>query len=229
MAETLTVSHRWLRDDAMALLLSEASCDFGMLNQTPDPQKARALVAGLCLIRMSDNFRFAFEKELDTLRHTPGWGPFYSWMIMTKFQVTENPDEYPFSLTDREFDYYATKEFSGKIGDVQGIYKPPNFYTALGQDIGTFFISVGVGMAATALIPEAAGVAALSRTVLGTAAAKAAASSGPTFGVTTTRSAVSGFATGLASRLLPGNTWAAARSNRLWPRYLAEYNRRLLR
>ncbi|MEC4594819.1 hypothetical protein VPG91_27735 [Nitrospirillum amazonense] len=214
MAETLTLSHRWLRDDAMALLLSEASCDFGMLNQTPDPQKARALVAGLCLIRMSDNFRFAFEKELDTLRHTPGWGPFYSWMIMTKFQVSENPDEYPFSLTDREFDYYATKEFGGKIGDTQGIYKPPNFYTALGQDVASFFFGVVVGMAATAFIPEVAG---------------AAAFGGAAFGTTAARAAVSSLAGSVTSRLMPGNSWAAARAGRLWPRYLAEYNRRMLR
>ncbi|TWB46624.1 hypothetical protein [Nitrospirillum viridazoti] len=214
MAETLTVSHRWLRDDAMALLLSEASCDFGMLNQTPDPQKARALVAGLCLIRMSDNFRFAFEKELDTLRHTLGWGPFYSWMIMTKFQVTENPDEYPFSLTDREFGYYATKEFSGKIGDVQGIYKPPNFYNALAQDIVSFSFGVGVGMIATAFIPEAAGAAALS---------------GAAFGTTAARAAVSSLAGTVTSHLMPGNSWAAARAGRLWPRYLSEYNRRMLR
>lgn len=69
MADTVTVDHRWLRDDAMASLLSEAMCDFALLDQTPDPQKARALVAGLCLVRMSDTFRFAFEKSLDALRH----------------------------------------------------------------------------------------------------------------------------------------------------------------
>ncbi|MDE1149057.1 MAG: hypothetical protein PW843_21025 [Azospirillaceae bacterium] len=67
MADIVTLNHRWLQDDAMGLLLNEAMCDFALLNQTPSPQSARALVAGLCLIRMSDSFRFAFEKELDAL------------------------------------------------------------------------------------------------------------------------------------------------------------------
>ncbi|TWB22018.1 hypothetical protein FBZ89_104266 [Nitrospirillum amazonense] len=214
MADTVTVNHRWLRDDALALLLNEANCDMALLNQTSDPQRARILVAGLCLIRRSDTFRQAFEKELDGLRHKPGWGPFYSWMIMTKFQVTQDPDEWPFALTDREFDYYATKNFGGKMPDIQGIYNPPSFYSALAQDIFAVGAGVVVGAVATTILPEVAGAAALSGAALSTATARAT--------VSTALGAIT-------SHLMPGGAWEAARLGRLWPRYMNEYNRRMMR
>ncbi|MDE1147041.1 MAG: hypothetical protein PW843_10545 [Azospirillaceae bacterium] len=133
---------------------------------------------------------------------------------MTKFQVTENPDEYPFALTDREFDYYATKNFGGKIPDVQGIYKPPSFYTALAQDVGVIIMGTAVGVFLPALIPEAAGAAALGA---------------PAFATAASRAVVSSAITSAAGHLLPGNAWDAARQGRLWPRYCTEFSRRLLR
>ena len=165
------------------------------------------------MFRHDPNIKAQLERELTANRAALG-GPFTAWITSLKFQSSDNPEEFPFCLNEKEFAFYATKFFSGEIKNIEGIYKPPSFYSALGVSIVKFGFGIIAGAVAISTIPEEAGAAALSAPALATAGGRQ------------TITAVSGFA---ADKLLPGGLKPEQdRDRRLWPKYLADYHRRLL-
>ena len=209
------LNHRWLQDDVVKLQLQEVGGNLGMIGSTADPQQIRKWFVALTIFRQKADVKRALEDQLSAARKRLDISALVQWIISLKFQCEDSPGEFPFCLDEREFAYYANKEFGGEIRNIVGIYKPPSFYKALAQDIFGFGFGfgVGAGVVATAAIPEEAGAAALSLPVLATAGARAA---------------VSATAGAVTSRLMPGGAFDASRKRRLWPRYLTDYQRRTL-
>ncbi len=71
---------------------------------------------------------------MEAYRNRQRFKPFITWLITLKFQVEDDPPSFPFCLNEKEFDYYSTQNFGGKIEDIKGFYKPPSFYRALAVD-----------------------------------------------------------------------------------------------
>ncbi len=205
---------RWLRNDAVALQLSEVGWTLPMLARAPDPDLVRRWFVTLCLFRHDPHLKAAFERDLMQHGAARG-GPYTGWITSLKFQCTATPEEFPFCLNEKEFAFYSNKFFGGKIGDIEGIYKPPSFYSALGASLIKFGVGVVAGAFAIAAVPEEAGAGALSAPFLATAGGRAAISA--TVGAA-------------ADRLIPGGlTPESGRDRRLWPRYVADAQRRQLR
>ena len=127
--------------------------------------------------------------------------------------MTKTPDRYPFCLTDREFRYYGRTYFGDTIPNLDGIYHPPSFFRALLEDIGGVRVGVLVARFLPVLIPQGAG---------------AAAAISPSLAVAGSRAEVGAAVGGLTAHLLPGGSWDAANKAILWPRYQADYYRRLM-
>ena len=198
---------RWLQDDAIALQLQEVRAIPSMLS---DDQERRWFVA-LCLFRADKAIKARLQHELAATKRLT---PFYTWFVSLMFGIEDDPAAYPFSLSEREFAYYATTTFGGKMGDIEGIYHPPNFYKALAGDTVGIVLGAAAGAALPFLIPEAAGATALSLPGLATASGRSASGAAIGSGV---------------SHLIPGGSWDAARKSTLWPRYQLDYKRRSLK
>ena len=210
-----TIPSPWLSDAAINLQIQEVNGLPSMLALTPDKERVHAWFGMLCILRADPAIKRALDDELAAYRHKPGWTPVVSWLTLLKLGIADAPQDYPFSLNEREFAMYATQHFGGRMEDVSGIYKPPNFYKALFHDV---FALVAGGMAGAMLaasVPEwaAAGAAA---SMVAKAAPRAARSVGTMLGSWT------------AQDLLPGGTMSALRKDVLWRRYSLDLQRREL-
>lgn len=205
--------HRWLQDDAVKLQVQEVLGSWDLFQFAPDPMKARALFVGLCFIRLSHDFRCALDDEVEKLRHQPNWITFTSWWTMRQYDVIRHPEDYPFALTDDEFDDYSIKNFGGQFPYIRSTYHPPNFYRALLGDIISLVIAAGASRFADVVIPRIAGVGSLAEAGWAGAAVKQGAK-------------VAGGAA--AQKLFPGGSWDASKKDMIFPRYVLESNRRVL-
>ncbi len=202
----------WLSDRAVDLQLQKVHMNIGVLNSTPDPSQSRRLFVWLNVFRADPRVRSALEDELTIYRNKLNYTPFIAWLTSLKFQIDDDPSAFPFALNEKEFAYYAQQNFGGQIGDIEDIYKPPNFYAALLQDLGLIAAGSGAAIFLPALIPVWAG-------------AGEVAAAGVSFARTAAGTAV-GY--GLA-HILPGGSWDAAKKDRLWRRYTLDFERRSLK
>ena len=203
----MALPSRWLQDDAINLQLREVNAIPSMLNDNQE----RRLFAGLCLFRADKRIKAQLQQDLTTLKR---FTPFHICFSSLLFAIEDDPAAYPFSLSEREFSYYANTIFGGKLGDIEGIYHPPGFYVALVQDIVSLVVAPVIGALAVAALPEATSASALSLPALATASGRAA---------------IGGAMGSVVSHLMPGGSWDAGRKNRLWPRYEVDFKRRSLK
>ena len=203
---------RWMQDDAFALQLKEAGGNAALFGSLPDPRRARAWLVALCLYRFDDKLRDVIRRDLEFYGRTPGGIPIVQFFFGVMADIASDPSEYPFCLSEREFAYYSKQNFGDTIENVEGIYKPPNFYVALMQDIGSAGFGVVLGAAVGVMLPETAAGAGL----VGT------------FSPALAKTMLMGIGSATLNHLMPGGSWDAAKKNRLWPRYELDYKRRLL-
>ncbi|HTH95965.1 MAG TPA: hypothetical protein VL574_01035 [Stellaceae bacterium] len=130
-----------------------------------------------------------------------------------KTQVTTNSADYPFSLSDDEFEYLSTQYFKGRIQVARSLYKPPSFYKLLASNISTILIGAVAASVAIAAAPEVTGASIFSL---------------PALGVAGTRSAITAVSGAIGNALLPSVSVSDYIVGRKWPHYLAEWQRRQL-
>lgn len=97
---------------------------------------------------------------------------------------------------------------------INGVYHAPDFYKALAEDLAGLVVGAAVAVCLPTFVPGAANASATSAAGLATAGGHAV---------------VGGAVNNGLSYIMPGGLWDAVEKNILWPRYLADYQRRLLR
>lgn len=210
MATTTGVRIGWLRDDAVRLLLREAGGNGFILSTTPDPARARSLLVGLTLFRFDGSLKRKMQKDLTDLRWKPGWTPFAGWLTITMLTAERDPESWPFCQSEREFAYYAGKNFGGELGAIEGIYHPPSFYGTLARNAFGVVFGVAAATTAVSLFPEAVvGAAAVAKLAPAVARGYATAAAGV-----------------VSSHFLSGDPIDAYEKQTLYPRYEADYQRR---
>lgn len=205
----MATPHRWLQDDAVKLQLSEVHATLDMLDE-----RTRPIFVALTGYRFDPERKKLATSGLEAMQKEQKFSPAGTWLLSLVSKLQFSPEDYPFCLNDDEFEYYTRTNFGDKMPAIKNIYHPPNFYKALAEDLATLIIGGAVAVYLPALVPGAANVSATSASGLATAGGRAV---------------VGGAVNSGLSHILPGGSWDAAHKNIRWPRYLADYQRRLLR
>lgn len=205
----MTVPQRWFRDDAVRLQLGEVGATMEMLDDQTSP-----LFVGLTLFRFDAGLKRAIVEALTRSQARQRFSPSNDWLLSLLHDIERDPQRFPFSLSEREFAFYARTNFGDKMPALEGVYQPPGFYKALAEDLISMTALSFVGVFLPLIVPGAATASATSAPALATAGGRAV---------------FSGALYGGIAHLMPGGSWDAADKNILWPRYRSDYYRRLLR
>ncbi len=209
-ASTTFLRHRWLQPEAVTLQTREADGNPSMISSTPEPDRVRAWLVGLCLYRFDDGLKQQLSSEFTAYATKPGYAAAVSWLIGLMLDIDDDPAAYPFSLSEKEFTFYSRQNFGDEIQNLEGVYHPPHFYDVLAKDVFGGLATIAVGVLAVSAFPEAAaGAAIVSR--VAPQVARAAANTG---------------AATVAAHFLGGDPFDARRKQALWPRYQLDYRRR---
>lgn len=179
----------------------------------PRPWTCAAAFYRLCFFRADLRVKNALETKLTEMRRKDGYTPVISWLTLLKFQIEDAPSDYPFSLNEREFAYYAEQNFGGEMKDISDIYKPANFYKALAEDVAVLGLGAALGATLPVLVPA-------------WAAAEGAGAVLAEYGPAAARGVVGTLGGAGLKTVFPGGSWDAAKKDRLWRRYKLEYERR---
>lgn len=127
-------------------------------------------------------------------------------------KILLSPEEYPFTLSQVEFETYSTKIFGGEIQNIKSTYRPPSYYLDAAKLATAAAASAAIGMLATAALPEALAVSA----VMFRFAPAMAKGAGAYIG------------NKIAGSILPVDIISDHKERKLWPIYNIDLDRRNL-
>ena len=156
-------------DKSIDLLLKEIKLDVSLYSGVADKKKAAGFILGMCFVRFDPRFREQLRSQLkvyvfcatlknigftNQARDMQSYQRLAMSFLFVMDKIIIDPESYPFALSEVEFATYATQIFDGEIQNIQSTYHAPSYYIDAAKLAVVAVFGLGVGAAATALLPE---------------------------------------------------------------------------
>ncbi|NPD68429.1 hypothetical protein HN018_08510 [Lichenicola cladoniae] len=148
-----------LNDANLDLILRQSDWGIGgiavRITPAPDAVALRGFWVGLTLYRWaSPAYRQWFNAALDSIARRRPWSIYAQSVIQTKHAMLRAPGDYPFCLTQQQWQEHCQMLFGGQVDSAD--YTPPS---VIRDTVGYILSAIGtlaVGAGVTLLVPEEA-------------------------------------------------------------------------